>query len=207
MDEEILERGNEMLYGKERYFPAVEFNAVRMINRLAELVREAGGRAEGHSEALYVHTRGYDERIGALRDRVAGAKMYLKVCRPEKKDTAKEALDAFEAELCAVEGRKAKSPVVATQFVSLISDLWIRFSLDGYDYSFETEGNPFFPDEWTKVPSGGEGQCYRSEIEAGDKFYYPDDMFAPVAEEATVEKAAQDLLAFLRGQKAGRRYA
>ncbi len=191
------------MYGKKRYFYANEYNAVRMVNRLAELVEEAGGTAERHSEELSIYTRGYDERIGRLEDMVRATEHFYSG-DPDKRDAV---LAKQKKELEDLRKERENAPVVKTRFVSLICDLWLRFTLDGFRYSFSTEGNPFFPDRWSKVPVGSDGQYYLDEIECSDKFYYPDDMFHPVAKEETIEKAAKDLLDFFVKQKASERYA
>ena len=77
---------------KERYLYPTMYNMVRVVNRVAETVRERGGRADPREEEVTVFFRDGNREV------------------------------------------KSDVPAVTTRFISLISDLWIRFELDGFRY-------------------------------------------------------------------------
>ena len=189
---------------KDRFFHSTMYNMTRAINRLAELVEDAGGKVERHSGELLIHARGYDERIKRARESLERAELVAK----HRGDgdgkhliKAETAVENYRKQLQELEEKAQTAPVVKTNFVSLISDLWIRFELDGFRYEFEVENNPFFPDKWCKSPAAGEKRGYYwEEIEIGDKGYYVNDMFEPVADEKTIEDAAMWLLHFFQRQ-------
>lgn len=144
---------------RERYFAPCHYNAVRVVNALAALVREAGGTVSEPGDELHIHLRG-----------------------------------DYNA-------KKEEAPVVNTKFVTLVADLWIRFELDGYSYLMEFDDNPFFPDTVGKYPVNVDGMYYLDEIQAENKFYYPDSFFPSAAEESLVVEAAEKLLRYLRGRR------
>lgn len=50
-----------MIMGKkDRYFYPTKYNMVRVVGRLAEIVKEQGGTAKKHSDELLIHLRGRD---------------------------------------------------------------------------------------------------------------------------------------------------
>ena len=197
-------RGN-----RERYFQSWEYNATRIINRLAELVEEAGGTVDRHDDELLIHTRGYDERIARKKALIDSCDTYLNCLNKYKlkRVKIKHKLEQARKELAELIEKKEKAPTIRTCFVSLVSDLWIRFELDGYEYYFETEGNPFFPDKWLKKKCGSAGKYYMETIDCPDKFYCLDDMFNPVADESSVEDAARKLLDFFKACAECKSYA
>ena len=137
---------------KERYFYPVMYNMTKVVNRIAEMVREKGASADPREKELLVVFR---DGEGTVRNEI---------------------------------------PAVSTKFVSPISDLWIRFELNGYRYYFQVDDNPFFPDGYTKVPEDWKGKGYLDKIESGDKKWLTDDMFRTAVSEETVTKAAEALL-------------
>ena len=144
-----------MIIGKkERYFTPTLYNMVRVINRLAEMAENEGGKVEWREEDVTVHLR---DGKGNVRDEI-----------------------------------------ITTKFVSLVSDLWIRFELDGFRYYFEVEDNPFFPDGYTKTPVGWNGKSYIDKIESGDKHWLFDSLFRTDAPEETIDHAAAVLLEQLK---------
>lgn len=168
-------------YGNDRYFPPWEYNAVRMVDRLADLVEEEGGTVDRHGDATYVHTTGYDEDIYRLREKVGTG-------RARAEDLV---------ELRRFEGLREDAPVEVTRFIKLVFDICICFTLDGCDYRFETDGSPFFRDAWSRSPHGTKGELRM--VKDSDMFYYDDAMFSPVAPEDAIDRAARSLLGFLKG--------
>ena len=83
-------------------------------------------------------------------------------------------------------------PAVTTKFVSLVSDLWIRFELNGFRYYFEVSDNPYFPDGYIKTPVGWDGETYIDKIE--EKLWMLDGIFGKAADEDTIERSAVILL-------------
>lgn len=191
---------------KDRYFHSVQYNMTRALNRLAELVEAEGGEVERHSDELLIHTTGYDEEIKTIKKQKENIEAELRRWEVwPGNELKKDVLHDLTETLQEIEKNKEDAPVVKTRFVSLISDLWIRFKLDGFAYELSFDSNPFFPDKWCKAPvSGGKGY-YMNEIEGGDKFYYVNDMFSPVASDETIEYAAAMILSHLKKQKTCKR--
>lgn len=187
---------------EKRYFSSSLYNMTRVVNKLAELVEQEGGEVERHAKDYTIYTRGYDERIYRLQDQIERIeKGYIESDKTD--DVRKTAIERLTKELKALEQDKADAPVIETRFVTLTCDLWIRFVIDGYIYEIDFEDNPFFPDHYCKVPVGEKNskKYYRDKIECEDKFYYPDDMFEPVAKDDTIDASAKCLLKYLKTRK------
>ena len=90
------------------------------------------------------------------------------------------------------------APIIKTNFVSNIGDLWIRFELDGYRYYFQSESNPYFPDGFIKKPVDWTGEAFLDKIESADKSWMTDDMFSDSADDNAIEDSAKRLLMQLR---------
>ena len=193
-----------MLRSADRYFSSNLYNMVRVIERMAELIEAKGGEVERHDEELRIHTTGFDEKITRLIDRIdrIAEHILMNPSETEKNATRESIVHSLRSDLQELEQKKRLSPVISTRFVSLTADLWLRFKLDGYEYYFEVESNPFFPDRFTKATYGEHGVVYLEEIEAPEKIYYPNDMFNPVASVDTVADAAKDLLEYLERKRA-----
>ncbi len=180
----------------ERWFESSKYNITRVIEKLAETVETLGGIVEDNEE-LIVHTRGYMEPIQRVKDT-------LDRVWKDKGGTQKEqrvranAIIALLDDLEALQKKEAEAPVIRTKRVTLISDVWIRFKLDGYEYTFSAEDNPFFPDHYSKTKIGTK-EVYRDEIECGNKKYFPDEMWSPVASEEVINRSAIALLEQLKG--------
>lgn len=142
---------------KERFLYPTMYNMVRVVNRMAETVRERGGRADPREEEVTVFFRDGNREV------------------------------------------RSDVPAVTTRFVSLTSDLWIRFELDGFRYYFQVDDNPFFPDGYTKVPKDWNGRGYLDSIESGDKNWLTDGMFRTAVSETEIRHAADALLKYLEG--------
>ena len=188
---------------KDRYFTASEYNMTRVVNRLAELVESAGGTVDRHTEERLIHTRGYDEKIDCAKRNIERIDFMSQMGAGDKQH-AEKAIETLKSELSELQGLKESAPIVKTNFVSLTSDLWIKFELDGCHYYIQFDNNPFFPDGWYKIPvadKDNRNAYYMDEIDGGDKEYYTNDMFAPVAKEETIEKAAEWIFDFMKNQK------
>ena len=98
-------------------------------------------------------------------------------------------------------------PPVATKFVSLIADLWIRFELDGYRYYFEVENNPYMPDGYIKTPVGWDGKSYIDKIKSGEKNWLYDGLFRFAAKEEMIDMSAAALLNQLQAAQDCRKFA
>ena len=182
---------------KDRYFQSTMYNMTRVVNRLADLVEEKGGTVLRHSDERLIHTRGFDESIQRLEKQIISINEEInRTPFWEEQKKLKKTREQTMVEFKILEAEEKNSPVVSTRFVSLVSDLWIKFKLDGYQYYFGVDTNPFFRDSWSKGKTNSDRTIYLDEIDAGDKFYYTNDMFTPVADEETIETAAKGLLEF-----------
>lgn len=190
---------------KERYFAPAKYNMVRVINVLATLVERHGGKVKRTNETLHIHTRGYDAKIldlqriyDSLSNRLEPHD--LTEGEAEKK---RKTLENISRKITDIENMKKMAPVIETSFISLISDLWIRFELNGCTYYFEVDDNPFFPDKFLKGKTGESIKRYMEEIECDKKTYYLNGIFEPVAEEKTILIAASDLYTLLTEMELG----
>ncbi len=187
-----------------------EYNAVRILNRLAELVEEAGGAVAVTNDEVVVRTKGYDNALEGRRnerERLEREMIGLSPTTAWRKAALERRISILKKEEDVLKKERDEAPVVRTRFMDASLNYWIRFTLEGYEYNFLTEGTPFFPDRWSKKPEGSEDRVGMEAVPCGNKFYYPDEVFMPVAPRKTVEKAARGLFAFLKAQGVSRRYA
>lgn len=200
-----------MVYGgtRERYFSSCLYNAARMVNALAEMVKEEGGTVDDGNEELHIHTRGYDENLMRAEKNLSSAELMVrgeeKGCSQQLHERRMAYIRRMESDIERLKSMKESAPVISTRFVSLVSDLWIRFELGGFRYTMEFDTNPFFPDNVLKVPAEGDGKYYMDDIQAEDKFYYTNSFYEPVASEDSVVESAKKLLEFLKGMKQSKR--
>jgi hypothetical protein len=162
-----------------------EYNEVRVIERLADLVAEKGGRVEIHAENLLIKPRGFREVIRKEQKRLAGL--------------IKRGLDVEKSmlKINELEERERNAPAIESRFCSKygLSSGWIHFTLNGYYYSFSFADNPFFEDVYMKIrlENGSYiGEYYANTIE--DKTYYLDELWSACASESTINDVAKRIL-------------
>lgn len=185
-----------------RWFAPVNYNMVRVANRLSELIEEKGGEVERHSDELVVHTRGYTRDLMDAKEHLeTAANVYLSMSKKEDSEKmlekGRQAMRKLLDEIDELKKKDEAAPVIRTRFCSLGADIWMRFELDGWNYYWQTEDNPFFPDGLIKKPQGSKAKYYLDEIDGRDKTWMFDDLFQPVAKEETIEKAARNLFTSL----------
>ena len=195
----------------ERYFASTKYNMARALNVLADMIEESGGEVDRHSDEVVIYARGYDEQIYRIEDQIERIQRAVKYEFEENEgkyhEARENALSILGKELDEFKQKKADAPIVKSRFVSLICDLWIRFKLDGYVYEISFDDNPFFPDRYCKAKENGDVRHrYLDEIECGNKFYYTNDMFCPVASEETIKNVARGIFNFLKNTKESEEY-
>ena len=191
------------------YLDPVKYNMVRLLNRMAEKIEEQGGVVLTDNKKKKVHTRGYTYRIRDATSEIGALTgEYFK--HPRNSPESRNILDSYgklEEELTTLSQKQDDAPVVATVLLNN-GDLGIEFLLGDHRYTFYCESNPFYSDTFTKVPYGKDERVYRrDEIVCGEKFYYTDDMYQPVASTETIEYGAEKLLDFLKDRCISRLYA
>lgn len=179
-----------------RYFTNWNYNAARILSRLADIVEENGGYiAETNApdyfyhsfDTLYtIHNRTLHAAIREQEERVNRLKELNRNYKPVKKE-----LDELRA---------INAPAIETRFTS-----WIHFMLDGIYYELSFDCNPFFPFHYRKVKTennkySGEYyceelkkdwlfdcffsfHCSESDINQGAKLVFDELRAAPVAKE------------------------
>lgn len=180
---------------KDLWFSSVNYNLVRVLNRLAEIVEEDGGTVIYHDKEKLIHTRGFVEPIEKLRELKEATRKMLEMTLEDGPYISRmEAMNRIDKELSALLEEEKRAPVIRSKLVSTYGiGMWIDFEVGGFQYHFGPDDNPFFPDSVLKIPVGAKEEYYRDEIESGDKPWLIDNLFEPVAMDESIEKAARIL--------------
>jgi hypothetical protein len=197
---------------KKRWFWFTQYNMVRVLEAMSEMIVAKGGTITRENDPLLICCAGYNEVIRHLEEGIQRVQTAYDCCSDPVKNAdlqekRKNALAKMRARLEEVKKEEENAPVIRTRLVSMISDLGISFELGGFCYSYSTDSNPFFPDNITKYPVGEGGKYYSVGVEAGDKKWLYDDLFKSVANETTIKQAATVLLEFMEGMNQSVRYA
>ena len=180
---------------KDLWFSSVNYNLVRVLNRLAEIVEEDGGTVIYHDKEKLIHTRGFVEPIEKLRDLKEATRKMLEMTLEDGPYISRmEAMNRIDKELSALLEEEKRAPVIRSKLVSPYGiGMWINFEIGGFQYHFGPDDNPFFPDGVSKIPVEAKGRYYRDVIESGNKPWLIDDLFKPVATDESIESAARTL--------------
>lgn len=120
------------------YLTSWEYNAYRLMSRLAVVVENANGKVIYPNNTFTITNRSINEVIDKKQHLIENAKdktnpYYLK--------RLNEYNDLIEK--C---GHEAKTPIETTH------STYISFTLDGYFYNYNLDTNPFFDFYFTKAP-------------------------------------------------------
>lgn len=192
-----------------RWFDSSEYNTARVIERIADMIIERGGRVKFRDEGMEIRTRGFVGKIESTEKNIDGANFCLKsdVGDPEKIEAA---LAQYEQELAELKAAEEAAPTIKSRFMTKHSlcARCIHFVLDQKLYYFEFDDNPFFPDMYHKIPLNADGEYagryYSEKVE--HKPYYIDALWKPCATEEEIDAAAELLLDFLTSRPSGERY-
>lgn len=188
-----------------RWFTGSQYNMVRALERMSDKIEERGGFVSRPNEELEIRTRGYDEQINDLENRVH----FWEKTKEERGDdylngSVPKAIEYSKKRLADVKEKDENAPRVVTKLVSCICDVGITFDLDGFTYVFYADSNPFFPDMFVKHPVGAISKFYFDKVESGDKDWLLNGMFEPVASYEVIDLCAEKLLEFLEKQKSSK---
>lgn len=213
------------------WFRGVEYNELRVLERMADLVLAKGGHvkftdngkvfAEKDGKML-IYTRGFNEQIDDLKKKIRSAERHLE----RAGENAGEVLHSKYVELETLKLAKATAPVINSRFVSQYTkDMeGITFTLPSADrftasgdyasdlYSFSFADNPYAEDLYKRIPLDDDN-AYVGEFlsdalipERGLKPYFVDDMWTGCAKESTIDFAAEEILKLLVTKPESRRY-
>ena len=189
---------------EKMYLPSFNYNLVRVINEVAYLVEMNGGKitySPASSNPVLVHTLGYDDEINEYESIVSS--MAHSISSGSESDEFKAlAYRGYVGSLNAAKKARSNALVVATPYVCLGGRIEIMFELNGYLYSFESDGNPFSHDMYGKRKIRRNKRFFAIDTISLDnvhesKKYLCDELFKPVASERSIKKAADLLLSAL----------
>lgn len=136
----IVTKENQRLYCR-----TWQYNAARIISKLAEIVENNNGRVKYGNAAIISNysaddaRRDYSEKIARLEE----------LEKAESKPIRAKALDEYRRRLADIGPERESIRVTHTTYIS--------FALDGFYYYFQVDDNPFFPAIYTKTPIKADG--------------------------------------------------
>ena len=187
------------------FLRSIDYNRARIMEKIADLVVQAGGKVCFSDGGVTVHSRGIKDKIRTERDRIAALDKNIAATDDEgvktRLETLKKSAEEKEQELV-----KADTEIPA--FTSKLMSRYtfgassVRFVLDGTLFSLSFPDNPYFQDNYEKIRLSGNGYTgtYYTEVFGGyddgdpDKHYLVDELWEPYADEALIEKIAATLL-------------
>lgn len=176
--------------GQHLYLKPWEFNCVRVFNRIAEIVKERGGKV-ADQKYFFAHNRLRDEVIRDCEEKIA---RYSELNKVEFSQLRADAIREYQEKLTRALS-VSKEPIRAT------FGLGIRFILDGFFYSYGVDENPLFPYRWCKTPIRGNQYSYDAcHGEAPHDWCY-DQMWKIDCADEVIEICAKQILDFLLNSK------
>ena len=127
--------------GERLYLSSWEYNAVLIINELARIIKESGGRAKPGKTAV-ISNRSVSSRIRELNEKIDQlASLNKDLGESTPRNTA---IESYRRE---VEGLEAfdNAPI------EVLGQSWITFVLGDKYYSYSFDDNPFFPFRYQKA--------------------------------------------------------
>ena len=198
---------------KTFWYRGVDYNMVRVVEKLADIVIDKGGRVEDRSEGVKIRTRGFSEKIEKAEDMVRFYEVHAKDHNiPQAKYD--EGIAKAKKEVEDLKAAEEAAPIINSRFVSKygLSTGSLYFVLDGTMYRFSFADNPFFPDTYSKIRlnKNGEyyGQYYGMNLTTEDeiKEYFIDAMWEPCAAEECIAAVAEDIFTRLMDAAPSERY-
>ena len=198
---------------KTLWFEGSKYNLARVIEKIADMVLDRGGKVKELEDNVTIRTRGYSEKMMRVQYRIDASKRML-AAHEEMRDTIMKAIEKYEAEYRELERLKEAAPVVHSRFSGRygICATCLSFVLDGTFYRFSFSDNPFFPDGYSKIKlnDAGEyyGQYYGMNLTTEDeiKEYFVDELWKPCASEELIAAVAEDIFTRLMDAAPSERY-
>ena len=166
----------------QRLYPASwEYNAARVLTRLALVIQNHGGRVQPLHPAL-ISNRSITAEMAESLDKIERVKLVAGENHREERAAYIKHLEDRVAELKAIDN----SPIKVTHMS------YIRFVLGDIMYYYQIDQNPFFPFYYSKTPVvAGQYDRYAICEEDESKEWVFDSMFSAKASEDDVKEAAE----------------
>ena len=142
------------------FLRSIDYNRARIMEKIADLVVQAGGKVCFSDGGVTVHSRGIKDKIRTERDRIAALDKNIAATDDEgvktRLETLKKSAEEKEQELV-----KADTEIPA--FTSKLMSRYtfgassVRFVLDGTLFSLSFPDNPYFQDNYEKIRLSGNG--------------------------------------------------
>ena len=170
----------------ETLFPSSwPFNACRVINRLAEIVADNGGRVKPGTEFSIVN-RSLLEAVENEKSRVDSLKLAREIYGADN-ETRNNAIAEHEKKL-------ARYMLFDNTPRLVNQSTYISFVVDGFHYYFQFDDNMFFPFYGHKIPvvNGKYSRDYYS-FEVDKQLFLYDSLFTCTCPETVIDAAARAL--------------
>lgn len=192
--------------GNTFWLTGSDYNTARVIEKIADIVLEHGGRVNFNDEGVEIRPRGYRPYMEKAKKDIERAEFFLKdttgvFAKEETKAKLRETIATLQNDLKELERKEEDAPVIKRRFGSKYGLCTgnIEFVLDHTLYTFEFADNPFFPDYWKKIQLNDNdeyiGVYYSDNLVPEDtpKDYYIDELWKPCAAEKTIDDVAEDI--------------
>lgn len=202
--------------GNTLWFEGSKYNTTRVIEKLADIVLERGGRVKYHDDGMEIRTRGFRRHMEKAKRDIERMNMFLS----RKSDTfslekarIRRKIEEMEDELRRIEREEEEAPVIKSRFMSKygLCGGCLSFVLNHTYYHFEFADNPFFPDNFQKIRLDENdeyvGQHYMENFAPdGTPEYFLDELWAPCADEETIDYVAEHIFECLMHKAYSGRY-
>lgn len=179
----IVTKDNERLY-----LTNWGYNAARIVSRLAELVTEKGGKVKPTHPALITNR--------TLSGNVAERENHLQRCIDAQ---ARDYTELRERHIVAIKAELDSLRLIKNDPIRVTHTTYISFVLNDMYYYYQVDDNPFFEFFGSKTPVVHGMYNPHGAVRADLKKWCVDDMFRYNFSNIAVDKAANEILAWLVG--------
>lgn len=179
----IVMKDNERLY-----LTSWNYNASRIVSRLAELVVEKGGRVKPIHPALITNR--------TLSGNIHERENHLQQCIDAQ---ARNYTELREKHINAIKEELDRLYLINNDPIRVTHTTYISFVLDDMYYYYQMDDNPFFEFYGSKTPIISGMYNPHGPLRADPKKWEVDDVFRYNFSYAAVNKAANSILAWLVG--------
>ena len=169
------------------YLSSWNYNAARIMTRLASRIEDAGGTVKPLHPAI-ISNRHLDQKIYDLTERAENYRKFAEK-HPEHKELSEKAIKAIEEEIKEAEAQQ-EEPIRVTHTT------YISAKLDGKYISVSLDDNPFFDFRLIKTPLRNNGTQY-SQDAASEEFtkeWLYDCFLTGSANDEEIKEAAEMIL-------------
>lgn len=179
----IVTKDNERLC-----LPNWGYNAARIVSRLAELVTEKGGRVKPTHPALITNR--------TLSGNIAERENHLQRCIDAQ---TRNYTELREKHITAIKAELDSLRLIKNDPIRVTHTTYISFVLNDMYYYYQVDDNPFFEFFGSKTPVVHGMYNPHGAVRADLKKWCVDDMFRYNFSNIAVDKAANEILAWLVG--------